>query len=135
MPRQTLRSQEGVDVRNHDIIYNALDDVKAAMEGLLEPEIREEVVEGLKSAGVQFRKKWNGLRRIGHWGRLLRNDLARVLRNGDNLYEGTIISLKRFKDDVREVTNNHECGLVMDFPEIQEGDVGGLSASRGKSDL
>ena len=119
-----LRSQEGVDVRNYDIIYNALDDVKAAMEGLLEPEIREEVVGRLEVRQV-FNSAKNGMVFGGlvTEGRLLRNDLARVLRNGDNLYEGTIISLKRFKDDVREVTNNHECGLVMDFPEIQEGDV------------
>ena len=119
-----LRSQEGVDVRNYDIIYNALDDVKAAMEGLLEPEIREEVVGRLEVRQV-FNSAKNGMVFGGlvTEGRLLRNDLARVLRNGDNLYEGTIISLKRFKDDAREVTNNHECGLVMDFPEIQEGDV------------
>ena len=119
-----LRSQEGVDVRNYDIIYNALDDVKAAMEGLLEPEIREEVVGRLEVRQV-FNSAKNGMVFGGlvTEGRLLRNDIARVLRNGDNLYEGNIISLKRFKDDVREVTNNHECGLVMDFPEVQEGDV------------
>ena len=89
-----LRSQEGVDVRNYDIIYNALDDVKAAMEGLLEPEIREEVVGRLEVRQV-FNSAKNGMVFGGlvTEGRLLRNDLARVLRNGDNLYEGTILSL------------------------------------------
>ena len=119
-----LRSQEGVDVRTYDIIYNALDDVKAAMEGLLEPIIHEEIVGRLEVRQV-FNSAKNGMVFGGlvTEGRLLRNDLARVLRNGDHVYEGNIISLKRFKDDVREVSNNHECGLVMDFPEVQEGDV------------
>ena len=82
-----LRSQEGVDVRNYDIIYNALDDVKAAMEGLLEPEIREEVVGRLEVRQV-FNSAKNGMVFGGlvTEGKLLRNDLARVLRNGDNLY-------------------------------------------------
>ena len=118
------RSSEGVDVRLYDVIYNALDDVKAAMEGLLEPEIREEVLGHLEVRQV-FSSGKNGIV-IGGLvtdGKLLRNSLIRVLRKKESIFEGSIISLKRFKDDVQEVAQNYECGIVLNFLEIENGDI------------
>jgi len=118
------RSSEGVDVRLYDVIYNALDDVKAAMEGLLEPEIREEVLGHLEVRQV-FSSGKNGIVVGGLVtdGKLLRNSLIRVLRKKESIFEGSIISLKRFKDDVQEVAQNYECGIVLNFLEIENGDV------------
>jgi len=118
------RSSEGVDVRLYDVIYNALDDVKAAMEGLLEPEIREEVLGHLEVRQV-FSSGKNGIVVGGLVtdGKLFRNSLIRVLRKKESIFEGSIISLKRFKDDVQEVAQNYECGIVLNFLEIENGDI------------
>ncbi len=115
---------EGVDVRLYDIIYNALDDVKAAMEGLLEPDIREEIIGHLEVKQV-FSSGKNGVVVGGLVtdGKLSRNALIRVIRDKENVYEGSIISLKRFKDDVQEVLHNFECGMILDFVDIKDGDV------------
>ena len=119
-----IRAVEGVDVRLYDVIYNALDDVKAAMEGLLEPEIREEILGHLEVRQI-FSSGKNGLvvGGIVTDGKLLRNSMIRVLREKEIIFEGSIISLKRFKDDVQEVAQNYECGLVLDFDEIEDGDI------------
>jgi len=119
-----IRASEGVDVRLYDVIYNALDDVKAAMEGLLEPDIREEVLGHLEVRQV-FSSSKNGIVVGGLVtdGKLLRNSLIRVLRKEENIFEGSIISLKRFKDDVQEVAQNYECGMVLEFLEIEDGDI------------
>jgi len=118
------RTNEGVDVRLYDVIYNALDDVKAAMEGLIEPEIREEILGHLEVKQV-FSSGKNGLVVGGLVtdGKLIRNSLIRVLRKKEKIFDGSIISLKRFKDDVQEVTQNYECGIVLDFTEIENGDI------------
>ncbi len=119
-----IRAVEGVDVRLYDVIYNALDDVKAAMEGLLEPEIREEILGHLEVRQV-FSAGKNGIVVGGLVtdGKLLRNAMIRVLRKEESIFEGSIISLKRFKDDVQEVAQNYECGMVLDFTEIEDGDI------------
>ena len=119
-----IRASEGVDVRLYDVIYNALDDVKAAMEGLLEPEIREEILGHLEVRQV-FSVGKNGMVVGGLVtdGKLLRNALIRVLRKEESIFEGSIISLKRFKDDVQEVAQNYECGMILDFSEIEDGDI------------
>ena len=119
-----IRANEGVDVRVYDVIYNALDDIKAAMEGLLEPEIRDEIVGHLEIREV-FSSGKNGMVVGGLVidGKMYRNCMIRVLRNEKNIFEGSIISLKRFKDDVQEVLQNYECGLVLEFSEIENGDI------------
>jgi len=119
-----IRANEGVDVRLYDVIYNALDDIKAAMEGLLEPEIREEIVGHLEIRQV-FSPGKNGMVVGGLVtdGKMYRNCMIRVLRNEKNIFEGSIISLKRFKDDVQEVLQNYECGMVLEFSEIENGDI------------
>ena len=116
--------REGVDVRLYDVIYNALDDVKAAMEGLLEPEIREEVIGHLEVKQV-FSSGKNGIVVGGLVtdGKLIRNCSIRVLRNDKSIFEGSILSLKRFKDDVQEVIQNYECGIILDFNEVENGDI------------
>ena len=119
-----IRANEGVDVRLYDVIYNALDDIKAAMEGLLEPEIREEIVGHLEIREV-FSSGKNGMVVGGLVtdGKMYRNCMIRVLRNEKSIFDGSIISLKRFKDDVQEVLQNYECGLVLEFSEIENGDI------------
>ncbi len=119
-----IRAVEGVDVRLYEVIYNALDDVKAAMEGLLEPEIREEILGHMEVRQV-FSTGKNGMV-IGGLvtdGKILRNAMVRVLRKDENIFEGSIISLKRFKEDVQEVTQNYECGIAIDFAKIEDGDI------------
>lgn len=115
----------GVDIRLYRVIYEALDDIEKAMKGLLEPEYRE-VVDG----HVEIRKifKASSVGTIGGGyvtdGKISRNSDVRVVRNGIIVYEGKLASLKRFKDDVREVAQGYECGLLIDkFNDIKEGDI------------
>ena len=119
-----IRANEGVDVRLYDVIYNALDDIKAAMEGLLKPEMREEIIGHLEIRQV-FSSGKNGIVVGGLVtdGKMSRNSMIRVLRDEKNIFEGSIISLKRFKDDVQEVSQNYECGMVLEFSEIENGDI------------
>ena len=121
--RETL-AREGVDLRLYDVIYNAIDDVRAALQGMLAPEIREEVI-GRCRVDQIFNAN-----RIGNIfgclvteGKVVRNCKARVLRDEAEIHKGHVVSLKRFKDDVREVTQNYECGIVLDFQDVQQGDV------------
>ena len=114
----------GIDVRFYTIIYNLLDEVKAAMTGLLAP-IFEDVTDGYAEARNTFKLPNNdvvaGLYVLD--GKVVRNSRARVLRSGVVVFEGGIKSLKRFKDDVREVAAGYECGLGLEgFNDIQVGD-------------
>src|SRR5215212_870981 len=117
--------REGVEIRTYAVIYRAIDDLKAAMEGMLEP---EEVEATLGEAQVlqTFRASRVGL--IAGCqvteGRVTRGARARVVRDGTVVYTGEIASLRRFKDDVREVIEGQECGIVLkDFQDVKEGDV------------
>jgi translation initiation factor IF-2 len=117
--------REGVEIRTYAVIYRAIDDLKAAMEGMLEP---EEVETTLGEAQVlqTFRASRVGL--IAGCqvteGRVTRGARARVVRDGTVVYTGEIASLRRFKDDVREVIEGQECGIVLkDFQDVKEGDV------------
>lgn len=120
-----VADQEGVDIRTYRIIYQVIDDVKKALEGLLDPEIREKVL-GRAEVRDTFRVPKAGTI-AGLYvtdGKITRNSNIRVLRDGVVVHEGSIGSLKRFQDDVREVESNYECGLnVEGFQDVKVGDV------------
>jgi translation initiation factor IF-2 len=114
----------GIDIRFYTIIYDLLDEVKAAMTGLLAP-VFEDVTDGFAEVRQTFKLPSNdvvaGLMVID--GKVNRNSRARVLRSGTMVFEGGIKSLKRMKDDVREVAAGYECGLSLEgFNDIQIGD-------------
>jgi translation initiation factor IF-2 len=114
----------GVDIRFYDIIYQLVDDIKSAMSGLLSPEVRQ-VTDGYAEVRQTFRLPSRevaaGLYVLD--GKATRNSRVRVLRNGAVIFDGVVSSLKRFKDDVREVQAGYECGLVVEgLTDIQVGD-------------
>ena len=118
-------STEGVDIRTYRIIYNAINDVQDAMVGMLDPEFVEEV---LGQAEVRDTFKVSNIGTIaGSYvidGKITRNADARLLRNGVIVYEGAISSLKRFKDDAKEVVKGYECGIMLEkYDDIKEGDI------------
>jgi translation initiation factor IF-2 len=120
-----LAEKENVDIRTYNIIYNAIEDIRKALEGLLAPEKREEI-----TATAEVREVFK-VPRAGNIagcyvqdGKLLRNSRIRLIRDGIQLHEGTISSLKRFKEDVREVDSGFECGVgVENYNDIKVGDV------------
>jgi translation initiation factor IF-2 len=120
-----LAEKEQIDIRLYSIIYDAIEELKAAMEGMLSPEIREEVVATLEIREV-FR-----ITKVGtvagcyvREGKITRNTRVRIIRDGIVIHSGELDSLKRFKDDVKEVTSGYECGLnIVNFNDLNEGDV------------
>jgi translation initiation factor IF-2 len=122
---QTLAEQEKIEIRQYSIIYDMIDDVKKAMEGMLAPKIVETTI------GKADVRKIYSVSRIGiiagsyvTEGKATRNSLVRVVRGGQFIHTGKIASLKRFKDDVKEVQSGYECGISLeDYNDIQEGDV------------
>jgi translation initiation factor IF-2 len=120
-----LADAENIDIRFYDVIYHLTEDVDAAMRGLLDPE-RREVTDGFAEIREVFRLP-NRVVVAGCYvtdGKITRNAKARVLRNGAVIADTTIATLKRFKDDVREVNSGYECGLTLDgFNEIDTGDL------------
>jgi translation initiation factor IF-2 len=117
--------REGVDVRLYKVIYNAIEDVEAAMKGMLDPVFEEKV---LGHAEIRQIFKASGVGNIaGSYvldGTLERGCKVRISREGEQIFEGDLASLKRFKDDVKEVKTGYECGLVFDgFNDIQELDI------------
>jgi translation initiation factor IF-2 len=126
-PKATeLAQREGVDVRLYNIIYNAIDDIKAAMEGLLEPTLKERIL-GRAEVRQTFHVSKVGTIAGAYVveGVMTRqNDGVRVLRDNVLVYSGKLHSLKRFKDDVRDVQSGYECGLgVENFNDIKVGDI------------
>ncbi len=121
---QRAAAASNVDVRFYNVIYGLIDDIEAAMKGLLEPESRE-VTDGYAEVRQIFRLP-NRIQAAGLYvidGRAIRNDRVRVLRSGTVVHDGTVSALKRFKDDAREVASGYECGLSLDtFNDFQEGD-------------
>lgn len=116
---------EKVDVRLYRVIYEAIDDIKAAMSGLLDPEYKEVV---LGRAEVRQIFKVSKVGTIAGCyvtdGKMVRDAGVRLIRDGVVVYEGKLDSLKRFKDDAKEVAENYECGLTLEkFNDIQEGDI------------
>lgn len=116
--------QEGVDIREYNVIYKLLDDIQGAMEGLLEPELVEEPLGQIEVRAVfpVGRGAVAGCYVLS--GKAIRNCNIRVRRGGQVIYEGTLDSLKRMKDDVKEVNAGYECGVGVDkFNSWQEGDI------------
>ena len=117
--------RENVDVRLYRVIYNAIEDVEKAMKGMLAPEFKEEV---LGHATVRQTFKVSSVGTIaGSYvtdGKIVRNAEVRLVRNGIVIYEGKLSSLKRFKDDAREVATGYECGITLEnYNDIKEDDV------------
>ncbi len=117
--------REGVDMRLYKVIYNAIEDVQAAMKGMLDPIFEEKI---LGHAEIRQIFKASGVGNIaGSYvldGMFQRGCKVRISREGEQIFEGDLASLKRFKDDVKEVKAGYECGLVFDgFNDIQELDV------------
>ena len=122
---QSLAAKEEVDIRLYKIIYNALEDLEAAMKGMLDPEFKE-VELGKAQVRATF-KLPNGTVIAGCYvteGKILRNANVRLVRDGIVITDGTISSLKRFKDDAKEVATGYECGIgIYNFNDIKEGDI------------
>jgi len=120
-----LAEKEEIDVRLYSIIYNAIEEIRSAMEGMLMPEVREEIV-----ATLEIREVFK-VTKVGtvagcyvKEGKITRNTRVRIIRDGIVIYTGELGSLKRFKDDVREVVGGYECGLnIHNFNDIKIGDV------------
>lgn len=122
---QKVAETEKVDIRLHRVIYKAIEEMEAAMKGLLDPEYEEKVI-GQAEVREIFKVSKIGTIAGSYVtdGKLTRNAEVRVIRNGVVQYEGEIQALKRFKDDVREVQQNYECGItVKDFNDIKTGDI------------
>ena len=122
---QRQAQKEGVEIRYYDVIYQLLDDIQAALTGMLEPTLRE-VIEGHAEVMQIFKAGKNtviaGCRVTD--GKITRSSQARILRKNVKAYEGLIASLRRGKDDVREVATGYECGIVLeDFTEFEVGDI------------
>jgi translation initiation factor IF-2 len=120
-----LAEKEEIDVRLYSIIYNAIEEIRSAMEGMLMPEVREEIV-----ATLEIREIFK-VTKVGtvagcyvKEGKITRNTRVRIIRDGIVIYTGELGSLKRFKDDVKEVVGGYECGLnIHNFNDITEGDI------------
>ena len=120
-----LAEQEGVDIRKYSIIYDAIEEVKAAMEGMLAPTLKEQV-----TATIEVREVFN-ISKVGQvagamvkTGKVKRSDKARLIRDGIVVFTGSINALKRFKDDVKEVGTNFECGISLtNCNDIKVGDI------------
>jgi translation initiation factor IF-2 len=120
-----VAEREGVEIRSYSVIYKALDDLRAAMEGMLEPEAVESVV-GTVEVRQTFRASRVGTIAGSHVtdGKVTRGAKVRVVRDGTVIYDTVIESLRRFNDDVREVSAGFECGIVLaNFQDVKEGDV------------
>jgi len=120
-----LAETEQIDIRLYAVIYKAIDEIKAAMQGMLAPEFVEKI-----SCNVEVREVFK-ITKVGTVagayvtdGKITRHTKIRIIRNGIVLHDGTLGSLKRFKDDVKEVTSGYECGLNIDkYDNIETGDI------------
>lgn len=122
---KAIADREQVDIRLYRVIYNAIDDIKAAMKGLLDPEYIEKVI---GHAEIRQTFKVSSLGTVGGAyvtdGKIVRNAGVRIVRDGIVIYEGHLSSLKRFKDDAKEVASNYECGVMFEkYNDIKEGDT------------
>jgi translation initiation factor IF-2 len=120
-----LAEKEEIDVRLYSIIYNAIEEIRSAMEGMLVPEMKEEIVATLEIRDVfKVTKVGTVAGCYVKEGKITRNTRVRIIRDGIVIYTGELGSLKRFKDDVKEVVGGYECGLnIHNFNDIKIGDV------------
>ncbi|MEP2057267.1 MAG: translation initiation factor IF-2, partial [Maribacter litoralis] len=122
---KAIAEKEEIDIRMYSIIYSAINDLKDAMEGMLSPEMKEEI-----SGTAEIRETFK-ISKVGTIagcmvtsGKIFRNSNIRLIRDGVVIYTGTLSSLKRFKDDVREVAKGYDCGLqIKNYNDINEGDI------------
>ena len=120
-----LAEAEQIDIRLYSVIYKAIEEIKAAMEGMLSPDVVEEII-----GTAEIRETFN-ISKVGTIagcyvtsGMIKRSSKIRIIRDGIVIHTGELGSLKRFKDDVKEVKNNYECGLNIErYNDIKEGDV------------
>jgi len=120
-----LAEREKVDIRLHRVIYKAIDEIESAMKGLLDPEYEEKIVGTLEVRQIFKISKVGTI--AGCYvqdGKVVRNSNVHIIRDGIVIHEGKLDSLKRYKDDVKEVTQGYECGLTVEnFNDIKEGDI------------
>jgi len=122
---RSVADKEEVDIRFYSIIYDAINDLKDAMEGMLSPDMKEEV-----TGNVEIREVYK-ISKVGNiagcmvmTGKIFRDSKVRIIRDGIVVHDGLLTSLKRFKDDVKEVTKGYDCGLqIKGFNDIKEGDT------------
>ena len=120
-----MADKEEVEIKQYSVIYHAIEDVEAAMKGMLDPEFEEKVI---GNAEIRQTFKVSNVGTIA-WcyvtnGKVSRNAGIRIIRDNVVIHDGKLISLKRFKDDVKEVANGYECGIqIENFNDIQEGDI------------
>jgi len=120
----TLAKREKIDLRQYDIIYEAIGEIKASMEGLLEPILEEKETATLEIKQVFPSKSSKAAGCAVKKGTISRKDKVRIKRDGKIVFDGAILSLKRFKDDVKEVREGFECGMSFSgFNGIVEGDI------------
>jgi translation initiation factor IF-2 len=122
---RTLADNEEIDIRTYSIIYDAINDLRDAMEGMLSPELKEEI-----TGNVEIREIFK-ISKIGTIagcmvvsGKILRSSKIRIIRDGVVIHSGELSSLKRFKDDAKEVSKGYDCGLqIKNFNDIEVGDL------------
>ncbi|OQX93292.1 MAG: translation initiation factor IF-2 [Tenericutes bacterium 4572_104] len=127
-----MASEKGIEIRTYRVIYEALNDIEAAMKGLLDPVFEEKVI-----GEIEVRETYN-VSNVGTIagckvtsGVVQRNTLAKLIRNGKIIYEGKLASLKRYKDDVKEVRSGFECGITLEnYNDIKIGDIIEISAMK-----
>jgi translation initiation factor IF-2 len=122
---RVIADREEVDIRTYSIIYDAINDLKDAMEGMLSPVMKEEV-----TGNVEIREVYK-ISKVGNIagcmvmsGKIFRDSQIRIIRDGIVVHDGTLTALKRFKDDVREVAKGYDCGVqIKNYNDIVEGDL------------
>jgi translation initiation factor IF-2 len=125
MQARKLAEQENIEIKNYSIIYDAINDLKNAIEGMMEPTMEEKII-----CNIEIKEVFK-ITKVGTIagcqvldGKLNRNTKVRVVRDGIVVYSGELASLKRFKDDAKEVTAGMECGLgIKNFNDIKVGDI------------
>ena len=122
---QTMADRDNIQIRTYRVIYDVIDDIENAMKGMLDPEFKEEI---LGKVEIRNTFKVPGVGIVGgayvQEGKVVRNAEIRLVRDGIVIHEGKISSLKRFKDDAKEVATGYECGIgIEDYNDIKEGDI------------